>query len=86
MVLLGGINDTDDDIESLIDFIPPLRVVVNIIPWNPARDIDFNPPSSKRLIYFKRRLEEAGIPVTRRYTRGQGVNGACGQLMVIEPR
>jgi len=85
MVILGGINDGKEDVEALIEFIPPLRAVVNIIPWNPARDINFVPPSPKRLAYFKRELERAGIPVTRRYTRGQGVNGACGQLMVIEP-
>ncbi len=85
MVLLGGINDTEDDIEGLVRFIPPLKVVVNIIPWNPARDINFKPPSSGRIAYFKRRLEDAGIPVTRRYTRGRGINGACGQLMIIEP-
>ncbi len=85
MVMLGGVNDGDDDIRALVKFIPPLKVVVNVIPWNPAKDIQFIPPNRKRVKYFKEALKKAGIPVTQRYTRGQGINGACGQLMVIEP-
>lgn len=85
IVLLKGVNDRAEDMESLLKFIPPLKVVVNIIPWNPAEDIHFKEPSPSEVLRFKNRLVKAGVAVTERYRRGRGINGACGQLCVIDP-
>ena len=85
IVLLKGVNDRAEDMERLLKFIPPLKVVVNIIPWNPAKDIHFNEPSPSEVLRFKNRLVKAGVAVTERYRRGRGINGACGQLCVIDP-
>ncbi|RKX85900.1 MAG: 23S rRNA (adenine(2503)-C(2))-methyltransferase RlmN, partial [Spirochaetes bacterium] len=83
IVLLGGINDREEDIEYLLKFISPLKVLVNIIPWNPAEDIPFSEPSAERVNWFRDRIVNAGIPVIERFRRGRGINGACGQLCVI---
>ncbi len=85
IVLLKGVNDRAEDMERLLKFIPPLKVVVNIIPWNPAEDIRFNEPSPSGVLRFKNMLVKAGVAVTERYRRGRGINGACGQLCVIDP-
>jgi len=85
IVLLAGVNDRPRDAEYLVSFARGLKVVVNLIPWNPASDLDFSSPSGEEVARFKRMLEEAGFNVTERYRRGRGINGACGQLMVIQP-
>lgn len=83
IVLLKGVNDREEDIEFLLKFIRLLKVLVNIIPWNPAEDIAFGEPSAEKVIWFKERLLKAGIPVIERFRRGRGINGACGQLCVM---
>jgi 23S rRNA (adenine2503-C2)-methyltransferase len=90
-VLLGGINTESRDAEALLDFARGLFVVVNVIPWNPVEGLCFNgkslrEPFPPELESFIRRLESGGLKVTRRYRRGRGVSGACGQLGAAEAR
>ncbi len=83
-VLLGGINDSRTDAEKVRHFLGTLHAVVNIIPWNPAEGLPFREPSEETVEAFSDRLEELRVPVTRRYRRGRGIHGACGQLAVFE--
>ena len=55
-------------------------VHVNLIPLNPTPGSKWtaSDPADER--EFVRRLEAGGIPVTVRDTRGQEIDGACGQL------
>ena len=84
VVLIAGRTDRDVDLEAVKRFVPPLAVMVNLIPWNPAPEIDFQEPSAERVAWYKTGLERAGIPVTERMRKGRGVCGACGQLAVLE--
>lgn len=79
-VLLKGINDSERDLEALMRWITPLKAVVNLIPWNPVATLPYEAAPEETTRHFQERLEAAGFPVTRRYRRGRGVNGACGQL------
>ncbi len=83
-VLLGGINDSIKDAEKVRHFIGNMKAAVNVIPWNPAEGLPFEEPSEETTASFINRLEELGVTVTRRYKRGRGINGACGQLAVFE--
>ena len=83
-VLLGGINDTLKDAEKVRHFIGNMKAAVNVIPWNPAEGLPFKEPGEEKVGLFTDRLEELGVTVTRRYRRGRGINGACGQLAVFE--
>jgi 23S rRNA (adenine2503-C2)-methyltransferase len=86
IVLMAGLNDRPEDIEALVRFVAgergqrPLKVLVNLIPWNPVPEFPYLRPDSKRLDWFQRRLEQAGIPATTRLSRGSSICGACGQL------
>jgi 23S rRNA (adenine2503-C2)-methyltransferase len=85
IVLLGGINTLPEDAQALIDFTKNLDTVVNLIPWNPVKDLYFDgkklqQPKAEELNNFKQMLECGGLSVTRRYRRGRGISGACGQL------
>ena len=79
-VLLKDVNDRPEDLDALTAFCQGLNLIVNVIPWNPASEIDFQEPSSAQVNWFCSTLEERGINVTRRFRRGRGDNGACGQL------
>ena len=84
-VLLGGVNTRGEDAESIADFAEGIDAVVNIIPWNRVKGLQFEgrplrEPSAAEIESFIRHLEALELNVTRRYRRGRGVMGACGQL------
>lgn len=79
-VLIGGVNDRRQDMEAIVEWSRPLKVQVNLIPWNPVPDLPYREPSRRAVEEAVTLLESAGIPVTRRMRRGRGVLGACGQL------
>jgi 23S rRNA (adenine2503-C2)-methyltransferase len=84
-VLLGGINTRDEDAAGMAQFAKGLDAAVNLIPWNPVKGFAFEgkalrEPSATEIESFTRRLKTLGLNVTRRYRRGRGVMGACGQL------
>jgi 23S rRNA (adenine2503-C2)-methyltransferase len=84
VVLIDGITDRAEDVEALVEWAGPLGVMVNLIPWNPVPEIDFRESPPQRVRWFKERLEAARMPVTERLRKGRGVNGACGQLAVLD--
>jgi 23S rRNA (adenine2503-C2)-methyltransferase len=84
-VLLGGVNTRSEDAGSIAEFAKDLDAVVNLIPWNPVNGLEFEgkalrPPSSAEAETFTQALEKLGLKVTRRFRRGRGIMGACGQL------
>lgn len=79
-VLLNHVNDSRRAAGRIIEWANGLSVIVNVIPYNPAAELEFSTPEEKRIREFCSYLETAGIPVARRFSRGRGVNGACGQL------
>jgi 23S rRNA (adenine2503-C2)-methyltransferase len=87
-VLLGGINTRKEDADALAAFARGLDAVVNLIPWNPIEGMEFDgkplrSPAPAETTGFAAALEERGLRVTRRYRKGLGVAGACGQLGVL---
>jgi 23S rRNA (adenine2503-C2)-methyltransferase len=81
-VLLGGFNDAPDDARRVARLLNGLRCKVNLIPWNPG-DLPYQPPEAPRVEEFRRILAEKDVPVFVRYSRGQDVFAACGQLASI---
>jgi 23S rRNA (adenine2503-C2)-methyltransferase len=79
-VMLGGMNDTEDDARRVVRLLAPLvRVKVNLIPWNPG-ELPFDETSESRIEAFRKILTDRGIPTFVRYSRGRDVMAACGQL------
>lgn len=81
-VLLHDYNTSAQSAQKLANFIRGLDVIVNLIPWNPAAELDWETPTNREIAMFTKELDALGVPYTRRYSRGRGVNGACGQLAV----
>ena len=82
-VLLGGFNDAPDDARRLARLVSNLRAKINLIPWNPG-ELPYEEPNAARIEEFRRILNEKNVPAFVRYSRGQDVMAACGQLAVLE--
>ncbi len=82
-VLLGGFNDTPEDARRVVKLVANLRCKVNLIPWNPG-ELPYAPPDAARIEAFRNILAEKGFPVFVRYSRGQDIMAACGQLALLE--
>ncbi len=53
---------------------------VNLIPYNPINEVDYQRPSTERINAFMNTLKERKIAVTIRYSKGLDADAACGQL------
>jgi 23S rRNA (adenine2503-C2)-methyltransferase len=82
-VLLGGFNDAPEDARRVARLLTGLRAKVNLIPWNPG-ELPYRPPAAEQVTEFRSVLAAKGIPAFVRYSRGQDVNAACGQLALSE--
>jgi 23S rRNA (adenine2503-C2)-methyltransferase len=82
-VLLGGFNDAPEDARRVAKLLAHLRAKVNLIPWNPG-ELPYQKPAAARSEEFRRILEDKGLRAFVRYSRGQDVMAACGQLALLE--
>jgi len=53
---------------------------VNLIPFNPCNELEFETPTSEEIKSFTSALDKGNIPYTIRISRGRSIKGACGQL------
>ena len=82
-VLLGGFNDSPEDARRVVRLLSNLRAKVNLIPWNPG-DLPYEKPDAARIEQFRKILADKDMLVFVRYSRGQDVMAACGQLALLE--
>jgi 23S rRNA (adenine2503-C2)-methyltransferase len=82
-VLLGGVNDAREDARRVVRLIAQIRAKVNLIPWNPG-NLPYRAPTPESIEEFQKILVEKGVPTFIRYSRGQDVFAACGQLALME--
>jgi 23S rRNA (adenine2503-C2)-methyltransferase len=82
-VLLGGFNDAPEDARRVVRLLSHLRAKVNLIPWNPG-DLPYEKPDPVRIEQFRKIFTDKDMPAFVRYSRGQDVMAACGQLALLE--
>ena len=79
-ILLGGLNDKEIHAEQLANLVRGFQSHVNLIAYNPITEEDFKRPSQSRLNSFRELLENKGVAVSVRASRGRDKDAACGQL------
>jgi 23S rRNA (adenine2503-C2)-methyltransferase len=79
-VMLDGVNDADAHARELVRIAAKVRCKFNLIPFNPFPGGDFGRSSAERVRRFAEILQQAGLTVTTRKTRGDDIAAACGQL------
>ena len=78
--IMGGVNSGPEGARAMAAWIHPLKVQVNVIPWNPVDGLPYRQPSREEVDSFEAELVRLGLNAVRRAKRGRGVGGACGQL------
>lgn len=80
-VLLGGVNDSDDDLHRLPKLLHGIPSKVNLIPYNKNAGLPFNPPERDLPHRWQKELNQHGLLATIRWSKGQDIDAACGQLV-----
>ena len=83
-VLLDGVNDSLEDARRLARRLSGIRAKVNLIPFNGWSDSGFRRPPLERIEDFQHALLDAGLLATVRWSKGEDVGAACGQLQTAE--
>jgi 23S rRNA (adenine2503-C2)-methyltransferase len=79
-VLLGGVNDTQEDAERLVRLLRGIPAKVNLIPYNPNPGLGFDAPAPERVVAFQELLVARNLTAVVRKNRGRDIAAACGQL------
>jgi 23S rRNA (adenine2503-C2)-methyltransferase len=79
-VMIKGLTDSIADAETLAGLVQGMRVKVNLIPLNAAREIPFKPAAPDAMLRFQEVLVRNGVATFIRKNRGNDVSSACGQL------
>ena len=79
-VMLAGVNDQPEHARQLIALVRDVPCKFNLIPFNPFPDSGYQKPATESMRVFRQILQEAGLVVTTRKTRGDDIDAACGQL------
>ncbi|MBA3815235.1 MAG: 23S rRNA (adenine(2503)-C(2))-methyltransferase RlmN [Parachlamydiaceae bacterium] len=83
-ILIAGINDHPDHAHELAHLLHGKQCTVNLIPYNPVAGLRLNRPEKKSVKSFRSVLFGSRVVNTCRYTKGDDIAAACGQLALQE--
>ena len=78
--LIREVNDRTEHAEELGVLLKDVPCKINLIPFNPFKESEYERVSNNALNRFRDILTQAGHIVTVRTTRGEDIDAACGQL------
>ena len=79
-VLLEGVNDAHEDASGLARLLRGIPAKVNLIPFNDWEGSGYRRPALARILSFQSILLKAGVITTVRWSKGEDIGAACGQL------
>lgn len=83
-IVFHGFNDTLQDAKELWQFTKKVPSKVNIIEYNPIAEAKYVNADPQAIDKFARFLQEKGVNVQVRRSRGKDIDAACGQLAIKE--
>jgi 23S rRNA (adenine2503-C2)-methyltransferase len=78
--LIEGVNDSDAELERIIELLSGKYAIMNFIPFNEVDGLPYRRPEAERIAAMTRRLNQHSIFSRIRDSAGQEIEGACGQL------
>ncbi len=78
--LINGVNDSVKEAQGVSRLASRLGAKVNLIPYNPIREMDYKTPEPAQVELFRKMLADKKVHVTVRQTAGRDIDAACGQL------
>lgn len=85
-ILLKDFNDSEEDALNLVKLIKGTMGFVNLIPYNPVSEHDYERSPNNRVHAFARTLLRHNVRATIRKEFGSDIDAACGQLRAKEER
>ena len=79
-IIFDKFNDELQDAHELYEFCKHIPCKVNIIEYNPIDGGEFKQAKVAKVDAFKDYLEERGVVINIRRSRGKDIDAACGQL------
>ncbi|MGF1602571.1 MAG: 23S rRNA (adenine(2503)-C(2))-methyltransferase RlmN [Thermosynechococcaceae cyanobacterium] len=79
-ILLSGVNDQPEHAKELVQHLRGFQSHVNLIPYNPISEVDYQRPQGDDMQTFLQILEDHHITASIRRSRGLDRDAACGQL------
>ena len=84
-VMLGGINDTDEDAKRLPRLLQGVDAKVNLIPFNPYPGSRYESTTPEQIQKFRAELSSFRIQANVREPKGRDIQAACGMLDATQP-
>ncbi len=88
-VMLKDLNDRKEDWQALVKLCSEIPSKVNVIPFNSLKHMNpsglsakLQPTPKKEIDNFVKKLRDKNVTVIVRYTQGEDIAAACGQLAV----
>ncbi|MBF0237418.1 MAG: 23S rRNA (adenine(2503)-C(2))-methyltransferase RlmN [SAR324 cluster bacterium] len=85
-ILIRDVTDSLSDAKALIRLLHGLKFKVNLIPFNETGGSPYKRPDPDTIEEFQRYLLNHGVVATQRISKGQDIQGACGQLITASRR
>jgi len=87
-IVLPDVNDSEADARAVVERLRGIPSRINLIGFNPFPEAPYSKPAVQRLLTFRTWLERRGYegPVTIRRSRGEDIQGACGQLSLLHAK
>jgi 23S rRNA (adenine2503-C2)-methyltransferase len=79
-VMLHEVNDSPEDARRLAQLLRGVRAKVNLIPFNDWEGSAFHRPPLPTILKFQSILLAADVTTTVRWSKGEDIGAACGQL------
>ena len=79
-ILLKGLNDSKENAKELARLIKGTLAYVNLIPYNPIKELVYQRSDEKSVHDFLDTLTKCGVTATIRKEFGTDIDAACGQL------
>jgi len=79
-IMIKDVNDSVLEAKKLVRMIKDIPSKVNLIPFNPYPNTEYQPSTQASIDRFVKILSDSGIVAVTRKTRGEDIDAACGQL------
>ncbi len=80
-VMLKDVNDSRREAKQLARLLEGVPAKVNLIPFNPFPGTRYTCSNFETIQAFQEIVMRSGVQTTIRKTRGEDIDGACGQLV-----
>jgi len=84
--VIHQVNDSLEHARALVEMLKGIKVKVNLIPLNPIDPSRLDSPNPEQLEIFRDYIHRQGLRVMIRYSKGQDIQAACGQLVTQQKK